>query len=277
MAVADVFTVDTNKSSITLSGSIDLLGSAYSLEAQGPGSLTTAYGGTVQVSQAGSTIQFTPSSLIQALDSGDWQPESDGSAGSAAANYGGQVSVLGQTITVAVRDVLLEATSPAISVAGGQFDSSSLVFGFSTNAAGVLSYNAGFLGSGATPLSGYATNNVSALATLATVGAQQTLTIPVGATFHFSLFSQNDTTLGVQGQFVAVRSAAAPLAIQAIEVKNQMVTLEWQSSPGEFFQVLSSTNLAAWQTNAINVSSTTTSYTWSGPATARQAFYRIAN
>ncbi len=274
---ADVFTVDTNESSLTLSGTIQALGSAYALTPQGSGSLTTTYSGTIQAAQAAGTIQFTGQSLIQGQNTGAWQPESDGSSGSDTANYGGQVSALGQLVEVALRGILLDVTSPVISVTSGQFDSSSLVFGFSTSGTGLLSYNAGFFGSGAKSLTGYATNNVSALATLATAGVEQTLTIPVNAVFYFSLLSQDDTALNVKGQFVAVRNAVPSLAIQSIGVTNRVVTLQWQSPAGQSFGVMSSPDLTTWQTNASNVSSSTTAYTWSGPATAPKTFYRIAN
>ena len=137
--------MDTNESSLTLSGTIQALGSAYALTPQGSGSLTTTYSGTIQAAQAAGTIQFTGQSLIQGQNTGAWQPESDGSSGSDTANYGGQVSALGQLVEVALRGILLDVTSPVISVTSGQFDSSSLVFGFSANGTGLLSVQRGLL------------------------------------------------------------------------------------------------------------------------------------
>ena len=273
--LAQVFTIDTNQSTITLSGSV--LG--YAFMAQGPGSLTTSYQGTVQTALAGGTIQFTGQSLIQAQTNGSWQPKADGSAGSQPANYGAMANAGGlAAVTAALRNVQFDVISPVINVAGGQFDAQSLTFSFPTNAASTLAYNVtGFLStSGAKPLSGYATNAVASQGTLATSGAQQTLTIPIDATFLLTLVSANDTTVNVKGQLVATRATTTPLAIQSINVQAHTATLQWQSAPGEEFQVQSSTNLSTWQTTAANVTSATGTYTWSGAATAVQQFFRIA-
>jgi hypothetical protein len=178
----------------------------------------------------------------------------------------------------ALRSIQFDATSPVINVASGQFDARSLIFSFPTNATSTLAYNvAGLISmSGVERLSGYATNKVASQATLAGNGNQQTLTIPVDATFLFTLVSQNDTTVSVKGQLVATRGTTTPPAIQSLKVQAQTATLQWQSAPGENFQVQSSTNLNTWQTNAANVTSATGTYTWSGAATAVQQFFRIA-
>ena len=271
---AQVFTIDTNQSTITLSGSV--LG--YAFMAQGPGSLTTSYQGTVQTALAGGTIQFTGQSVIQAQTNGTWQPKADGSAGSQSADYGAMASAVIAAVAAALRNVQFDVTSPVINVAGGQFDAQGLTFSFPTNASSSLAYNVtGLLStSGAKPLSGYATNAVASQGTLATSGAQQTLTIPIDATFLLTLVSANDTVVNVKGQLVATRATTAPLAIASIKVQAHTATLQWQSAPGEQFQVLSSTNLTTWQTNATNVTSATGTYTWSGAATAGQQFFRIA-
>lgn len=269
---ADVFTVDTNQSTITISGSV----AGFTFAEQGAGSLTTAYGGTIQAAQTAGTIQFTGQSLIQAQNSGAWQPKSDGSTGSEPANYGALANAGFATAKAALRSLQFDVTSPVITVSGGQFDSRSLTFQFPAGAPSTLAYNAGFLGSGVKSLTGYATNKVTAVATLATAGSQQTLTIPVDATFLFTLLAQNDTTINVKGQLVAVRGAAAPLTIQSVGVANGTVTLQWQGAAGQQFRILSSTDLSAWQTNAANVTSATTAYTWSGPAAAAKQFFRLA-
>ena len=65
-ATGDVFSIDPTRSSLTLSGSI--LGNTVS--PQGTGSLTAAYAGTIQATQAVGTIQFTGQSLITAETNG---------------------------------------------------------------------------------------------------------------------------------------------------------------------------------------------------------------
>ncbi len=272
--LADVFVVDTNQSAISISGSV----AGFAFSEQGPGSLTAAYGGTIQAAQSANTIQFTGQSLIQAQNSGTWQPKSDGSTGSEPANYGAQANAGFAAAKAAMRNLQLDVTSPALTVSGGQFDSRSLTFFFPSNAPSTLAYNVtGFVNtSGVKALTGYATNKVTSVATLATASGQQTLTIPVDATFIFSLLSQNDTTINVKGQLVAVRGGAAPLVLQSISVQSQLVTLQWQAAAGQQFQIQSSSNLTTWQTNAVNVTSPTAAYTWSGPATARRQFFRLA-
>ena len=272
-ALAEVFTIDTNQSSVTISGSILW----YTFMEQGSVSLTTSYEGTLQAALAAGTIQFTGQSLIQARTNGSWQPKADASTGSAPANYGAQANAGIATVMAALRSIQFDATSPVIDVASGQFDARSLTFSFPTNATSALAYNVtGFISmSGVKPLSGYATNKVTSQATLAASGNQQTLTIPVDATFLFTLVSQNDTTVNVKGQLVATRGTTAPLAVQSIKVQAQTVTLQWQSAPGQQFQVQSSTNLNTWLTNAANVTSVTGTYTWSNAATAVKQFFRI--
>jgi hypothetical protein len=270
---ADVFTIDPNQSSLSITGSV----AGTSFAQQGPGSLTTKYGGTIQATQTAGTIQFTGSSLITAQTNGSWQPLIGGDAGSAPANYGA-TELYGGFITVyaAVRSLLFDVTSPAIAVTSGQFNPSSLTFLFPATATSTLDYNAGFVGSGSKLASGNATNNVAALATLTTVGSQQTLTLGVNAQFFFTVVSSNDTIVTVKGQFVATRSTTAPLVIQTPTVTNQAVTLKWQSLAGQFYQVLSSSTLQTWQTNASNITSASTNYTWTGTNPASKGFYRLA-
>jgi hypothetical protein len=270
--VADVFTIDPNQSSLTITGSI----SGTSFVQQGPGSLTTKYDGTIQATQTAGTIQFTGLSLITAQTNGSWQPLTNGSLGSAPANYGAMVSS-SVTVYAAFRSLLLDVTSPPITVTSGQFNPSSLTFLLPTNATSTLDCNAGYLGSGSKLLAGNATNNVAALATLTTVGSQQTLTLGVNAKFTFTLLSANDTIVNVAGQLVATRSTTAPLVIQTPTVTNQAVTLKWQSPAGQFYQVLSSSNLQTWQTNASNITSASTNYTWTGTNPAPKGFYRLAH
>lgn len=272
----EVFTVDTNQSSIALSGSV--LG--FTLAEQGAGSLTTTLAGTLNADVTDNTIQFTGQSLLAAQNNGSWQPKADGTAGSEPANYGAQASSILGNALAALRQIQLDATSPSLSVTNGQFDSGSLTFFFPVNAPSSLAYTVSSLflnKSGALALSGYSTNKVTTLASLATVGGQQILTIPVNAQYFFTLVSANDTTVSLKGQLVATRVASVPLAIQSITVQTQVVTLQWQSAPGQLYQVQSSTDLAHWTTNAANVTSPTNSYSWSGAASAPSGFFRLAH
>jgi len=271
----DVFTVDPDQSSIALSGSA--LGSTF--QEQGLGSLTTTFTGTLSADITDTTIQFTGQSLLEAQDNGSWQPKADGSSGSEAANYGAQASSILGNAEAALRQIQLNVTSPSLSLTNGQFASGSLAFFFPTNAPSTLAYTvSSFLlnKSGSVALNGYATNNVTTFASLATVGGQQILTIPVNAQYFFTLVSANDTTVSLKGQLVAKRGASVPLVIQSMTIQTQVVTLQWQSAPGQLYQIQSSTDLSHWTTNAANVTSPTNSYSWSGAATALEQFFRLA-
>ncbi len=275
-ATADVFTIDTNQTFLTISGSV----SGANFAQQGPGSLTTKFTGTVQLTQTGSTVQFTGLSVIDALTNGSWQPLSGGAAGSAPADFGATASPLGGLVTVvaAMRSVVFDVTSPVIPLTGNQFGATNLLFKFSTNAASVLDYRATGVApaQGTKALTQTATNNISSLGALTNSGNQQVLFVPVNTQFIFTLASANDTIVNLAGQLVATRSAATPLLVQSATVSNQVVTLKWQSTANQSFQVQSTTNFSSWQTNA-TVTSGTTSYSWTGTNTASRAFYRLAH
>lgn len=265
--MADVFTIDPNQSSLTASGSV----SGTPFTQQGPGSLTTAYAGTIQATQTGGTIQFTGSSLITAQTNGSWSPLSGGSPGSAPADYGALVSSP-FTINAAFRSLVYDVTSPVIPVTGGQFPPSGLTFVLPVGGTSVLDYYA--FSPASQPLTGAATNNVANLATLTTAGGVQTLTIGVNAKFTFSILG-GTTLVNVAGQIVATRNVTVPLVIKSPVVVPPVITLNWQAASGQFYKVLSSSNLVSWVTNASNITSATTNYTWSTTNHAPGGYYQL--
>ncbi len=273
VASADVFTIDSTQSSLTLSGSI--LGSTFTQ--QGAGSMTTIYDGTIQAAQTPDTIQFTGQSMITAQTSGSWKPLAGGGSGSAPANYGAAASSAVGTVNAAFRSILLDVTSPPITVTNGQFDPSGLTFLFPASATSAIDYRSS-IASGSKHATGNGANNVAALSTITTAGNVQTLTIGVNVQFTFSLINSGDTIVNVAGQIVATNSpiVTAPVVLQSPTVTNQVVTLQWQSPAGQNYQVLSSSNLATWQTNAQNVTSVSTNYTWTTTNPAPKAYYRLA-
>jgi hypothetical protein len=273
-ANVQVFNLETNQSTVTISGSV--VGGAISN--QGPGSLTTRIGGSMQVSLTGNTIQFTGQSQIFAETNGNWQPMADGTAGSAPADFGGTASAGFASGVAALRNIQLDVISPTINISGGQFDSTNLTFLFPSNSLSSLAYNVSGLVSkhGSIALIGYATNKVTALGSLTTAGSQQVLTIPVDATFYLKVLSSSDTVIRLHGQLVAVQSAQAPLAVQSVAVQNQSIMIQWQASPGAQFQIQSSTNLGAWRTNTTVVTPASGSYTWTGAVSGPVQFFRLA-
>jgi hypothetical protein len=273
-ARGQVFTVDTNQSSLTISGSVV----GGTIASQGTGSLTASLGGSIQIALVGNTIQFTGQGLIAPNTNGSWQPLVDGTAGAAPADFGGQANLGIASGVAALRNIQLGTISPAININAGQFDSSSLTFFFPSNSTSTLAYNVTGLISkhGSLILSGYATNKVTTLASLGTVGGHQVLTIPVDATYFLTLVQPNDTVIHFQGQLVAVQSGQAPLQVQSVTVQKQALLLQWQAAPGAQFQIQSSANLKLWQTNATIVTPASGVNTWTGAVTGPLQFFRLA-
>jgi len=205
---AAVFNIDPSRSSISLSGKV--LG--YAIQEQRSGSLTTKFEGTINADVTEVSVAFTGSSIISGQNSGTWEPKAKGEPGSDLANFGAKASAgfLGSALA-AVRNSQLDLTSPALTIANGQFNSGSLLFAFLPNSTAALDYSlSGLLPQkGSLALAGLATNRVTAQATLTTSGDTQTLTIPLTADFYFKLLSANDTTLTLTGQIVATRSLGA--------------------------------------------------------------------
>src|ERR1041384_2708831 len=128
---ADVFTGDTTPSRVTVSGNV----TGAPVQEQGPGSLTTGFGGTLYLEQTANSIQFADGSRVFAMDSGTWQPLPDGGSGGAAANYGGMASDSFSTGFAAVRQAELNVHSGVLAVANGRFDSRPVTFVFPAAAA----------------------------------------------------------------------------------------------------------------------------------------------
>jgi hypothetical protein len=202
------FAVDPTASSVSLSGTVNYLGS-HTIEPQGTGSLTTTYEGTVAANYDpadgdNGSLQFvTTGTSVTADNSGNWQPKSGGASGSEAANYGGKASVFLATAYVAVRNLAFNlSTSSALSLsATGGFTSNQTM----TTTAGVADYNLAGLGSGQTKISGQsATNNASdGLFEILTTPGDYRVTVPI----HFTLnetFSGGSATLTVDGSIQGV-------------------------------------------------------------------------
>src|SRR5204863_251388 len=97
---------------------------------QGPGSLTTRYAGTIGTDLSYTTIVFVGGSQIVGVTNGNWEPGPSGVAGTAPANYGGEVVNFFVNGKAAVRDILLDLTSGSLTVSNGIFPSQDLEFTF---------------------------------------------------------------------------------------------------------------------------------------------------
>lgn len=204
-----VFTLDPDRSSIGLKGNV--LG--FTLDEQGPGSLTTRFEGTIDANLTETTIQFPGTGVIRALENGNWQPGPGGVEGTAPANYGGIATSVFADAIAAGRGIEFQLLSEPIVMPGGDFSASSLLFQFVPDGASALDFRVLsqlpiFVPStnGQLPLVGLATNQVAKVASLVTIGDTQTLTIPVEAVYTFTLLVENDGQLSLDGQLVATRS-----------------------------------------------------------------------
>ena len=270
LAAPMVFTVDNKQSQINLSGQI----AGFPLTAQSAGSLTTTYSGNINADVAGSTIQFTGSSAIIAKTNGVWQPAVGGGTGSALADYGGKVSVSIFTGYGAARNIVLDMTSPLLTLTGTNFDSSALVFSFASNSSSSFDYNA-VVKSGTLSLVGNSTNSVANGASLTTNGNVLKLVIQLNAQFVFSANSPGDTPLDLSGQIVATNIlAAGQLIINSIALNsgNAVLTVE---NATESAQLQITTNLQAWLPASTTVSNYSGSMIFTTPLSGPQSFFRV--
>lgn len=200
----DVFTVDPSQSYVSVSGSV--VGNA--LEPQGAGSLTTHCQGSLLVEVGANAIQFPGQSQVVALDSGNWEPLADGSDGGAPANFGGAASFFLTDGVAAARHVQADMASGSIVLVNGQFDTAGITFLIPAGAGSSLAYRVtgAIDDSGAITLDGQSATGQVAQGSIATVGGQAVLTLPIRYTFKFSLVSNDDTTVNLTGQLVATRS-----------------------------------------------------------------------
>jgi hypothetical protein len=274
-AASVVYTIDSTRSSVTMSGTV--LGST--VKEQAAGSLTTRYSGSIGFELSATNLQFLGGSQIRALTNGNWEPKANGDSGSAPANYGAAASVSMGFFTIsakaALRNIQLDTFSPPLPLVNGSFDSSGLLFMFPTNATSVLDYNASVLATGSKVLAGYSTNQVTTTATLATTGGVETLTIPINASQTFEMLSPNDSTIVLKGQLVATRSIVSMIRISSVSIGNQKITLQWTSVPGQKYQILGTTDLKNWTPRVSGLTATGASMTWSTNLTAGAEFLRI--
>ena len=209
----ETFTIDPTRSAITLSGNV----AGATLLEQAAGSLTTPFSGSIQLDVTPASVQFTGGRSVVPVEAHNWEPGQSGVPGSAPASYGAKASlvivIFPATAVAATRRLAFDLTSDAaLPRTGDTFNSDRLVFRFVDTANSVLDYKvSGAVSSAASKvLSGLSTNKVSTLASLTSAGGVETLTLPVSATYHFTLLSNNDTQLTFQGSIIATRTSGVP-------------------------------------------------------------------
>ncbi len=173
-----VFTIDTAQSQISLA--IQEPDGTPISSAQTLGSDTTSVAGSALVDVTGSSVQFLSTGDAQfAQQAAPQSPLANGSAGTAAAQYGLDILIPGiGGGTVAVRQLVGDVTSGVLPVAGGTFDATQLALQFLT---GSVAYNLELLGNpivGSADITFPVTNQLSG-GTISLAGGVYTITIPL--------------------------------------------------------------------------------------------------
>jgi hypothetical protein len=270
------FTIDQTQSVLTISGTF----SGFAIDPQGPGSLTTHYTGTMETDLSDTTIAFVGGSQIAGVTNGNWEPGPSGVAGTAPADYGGEVVNFFVNGKAAVRNILLDLISDPLTVSNGIFPSQGLEFTFPFTASTAFDYNystLGASGSGRQPFAGILTNAVNTNATLNAQGAELVLTLPVDIAGTASVQNPNDLQYRLQGQLVARSAAPVPLRINSFQLSSGQLGFTLATTPGQSFTILASTNLTDWLTPVDQFTATNnpTVRTVALPAAPPQQFFRV--
>ena len=278
------FTIDPTRSSITLSGSLGAaqLGT-YPLTAQGSGSLTTTYAGSILADLTPPNIQFPGGSLIMANTNGTWQPAVGGGTGSAPADYGAEVKQTDIiTAYFAERNLQFDVTSSMINLTNGDFPAELLVIHYVTNntPAPARDYNITIPlepshdTNGSESLTGSTTNNPDT-AYLTNSDCNLALFVPINIT-HVSMKSGYTNMTNLKGTVVATAPASAwPLSL-SVGLQAGQVSLTWASFPGPTFTVQTTADLGIpWSTATGVATVQTNTTTWTGAATNAVQYYRL--
>jgi len=274
-----VFTINPSLSQLTASGTV----ASGSISAQQPGSLTATFSGTINVDLTASTITFTGGSIIAAQTNGSWQPAVGGTPGDAPADYGGTNTEdvgTGSGGThppgnFALRNVLLDLTSPVLATTNGSFDGSSLTFLLFTNLATIDYYYSSIsitTNSGSQYLNGNAMNTASAGSSVSTNDSVRQLNLQINAAILSSLVFHNDTYITFAGQLVAT---TAPPIIRSIANSPPNVVITTQNTTAQSALVVS-TNLISWSPASATLSTNGFGMiVFTTPLNAGNAFYRV--
>jgi hypothetical protein len=201
------YTIDSSQSSLSVGGLL----AGGSVSAQTSGSNVTSYSGTILADRGASTIQFlTGSSLDAALQSTNQQPRTDSTPGSQPADYGRTATgqTFGETILEALRDFNfgLESDNP-IAVIGTTFNGSDV--GMVVNA-GASQWLDGTIPGEKDFSTLFSFNTSGTPPTLTNDGTTETRTLPLSATYLYSVQSTGDSSLAFTGTIVATRGVPEP-------------------------------------------------------------------
>lgn len=282
-AVPVAFTIDPSRSQISLSGSVTLDDLTYSFAAQGTGSLTDSYLGTVLLELAPPYVSFPGGSAVVAATNGSWQPAPGGASGSAAANYGGKITPPLTTGYSAGRNLRFDVSSSALLLTNGAFDISSVITTFLTNSSArpsmdfrVTSLLSSMDTNGSTLLVGSSTNGAGT-GYLTNAAGVLTLILPVNAA-NTASSGGDTTTMQLQGQIVATAPETAWPLQAAISSQAGQITLSWYGVPGQTFRVDTCSALGtAWTPASGNLNTNSQPLTFSAAAPSAASFYRVVS
>lgn len=177
------FNLTMATSSLALSGTV----SGVAIAQQGTGSLTSKYSGTIKadVDYAANTITFLGvDNSADANVTGNWAPLPGGASGTAPADYGGQIILLGAL--VAVRDAKGRIDSSAIPLIGAGSTKSFTSTQTFTLTSGNSDYSTSLFGNGTSPLAGNSGSNTATTnGTLNDLGSgAYSLAVPIAVTIN---------------------------------------------------------------------------------------------
>jgi hypothetical protein len=213
-AIPRDFSIVTNQSAITLSGTVDTSVGSAPIQPQGAGSLTTSYTGTIKTDLFASGISFLSGSTIDANVNGSWKPLADASDGSAAADYGAKATFLVVIrVDFAGRNLVAGLTSGNLPIeAGNQFDLSTTTVTF---ASGDLAYRSSIGDpSGFASIAGKSallSGNGALNSQIQGTQTSATLTLPINSDFVIQPDASTTVNLHLAGQLVATSTFVTPL------------------------------------------------------------------
>ncbi|MDW8263198.1 MAG: hypothetical protein RMJ35_11785, partial [Phycisphaerales bacterium] len=195
------FTIDPTATTVTISGTL----AGLPITQQGPGSLTTTYFGAIRAELAPGAVRFVQGGNAVANNSGSWQPAPGGAAGSAPANYGGQVNfgLLGIG-RLAIRNLQVDAFSDPIPLASGSFAASQANVIANTGTAdfrSTLLTGSEDLAGSSGPNSDAGPGSLAIAANPAAGTGTATLTLPIRATLITDVQGIGQAVIQFNGQF----------------------------------------------------------------------------
>lgn len=207
---ADTFVIDPLRSVLTLSGTATSYGWSISSQTTTPNGLSTSFAGTIDATLGAGSITFNNSAAAANL-SGTYQPAIGGGPGTAPANYGPYWGGGPWSGYSALREVIGSLSSGPITLSGGNFDASQLLFSFLSGRLDryITIFPSGSM-SGTQSLIGVSPMNGSGTGTLATSAGIETLTVPIDISFNVTMLDANDSTFRLRGNLVATSAVPEP-------------------------------------------------------------------